>query len=210
MDHGPRVEDGLEGRIAARLAEHRRRLGWSLGELADCSGVSKSMIARIERCEASPTAGLLGRLCAGLGITLSALITSVESVDVVHRPRESQPIWRDDEVGLERRTIAAPLHAGGVDLTRVTLPAGAEVGYDVEPRVAFVQYLLVLAGKLEWTLGEYRLVLSDGDCVGALVDRPTRFRCVGEDGVDYLVIADRGSGVIADGGSGVGADRSGR
>ena len=36
------------------------------------------MISRVERRESSPTAAVLGRLCGGLGITLSSLFASVE------------------------------------------------------------------------------------------------------------------------------------
>jgi DNA-binding XRE family transcriptional regulator len=40
--------------------------------LPTASGVSRAMISRIERGEASPTAQLLSRLCAALDLTLSA------------------------------------------------------------------------------------------------------------------------------------------
>jgi basic membrane lipoprotein Med (substrate-binding protein (PBP1-ABC) superfamily) len=64
--------------MAAELRRRREELGLSLGGLSELSGVSKAMIGKIEAGGTSPTAGLLGRLCAGLGITLSALMAAAE------------------------------------------------------------------------------------------------------------------------------------
>src|SRR5919202_444065 len=61
---------------AARLAN-----GLSTSALAGRSGVSRAMIAKIERAEAQPTAALLGRLSGALGITLSELIARAEHSD---------------------------------------------------------------------------------------------------------------------------------
>ena len=54
--------DDAEKRLAQRLRDEREQRGWSLGDLAERSGVSKAMLSKIERSEASPTAALLGRL----------------------------------------------------------------------------------------------------------------------------------------------------
>ncbi len=53
--------------IAERIRLEREDRGWSLSELAERSGVSKAMISKIERCEASPTATVLGRLSGAFG-----------------------------------------------------------------------------------------------------------------------------------------------
>ena len=42
--------------IAARLKAEREARGWSLAEFASRSGVSRAMISKVERGEASPTA----------------------------------------------------------------------------------------------------------------------------------------------------------
>ena len=53
---------GLNGRIAARVRELRSGQRLSLGELAERSGVSRSMISLVERGESSPTAVVLEKL----------------------------------------------------------------------------------------------------------------------------------------------------
>src|SRR4051812_16005996 len=68
----------IDQAIGARIRSLRETQGLSLGELAARSGVSKAMIARVEKAESSATAALLGRLCGALGVTLSALLASAD------------------------------------------------------------------------------------------------------------------------------------
>lgn len=56
--------DDLDARLARRLAELRTSRGWSLDALAARSGVSRATLSRLENAEVSPTAALLGKLCA--------------------------------------------------------------------------------------------------------------------------------------------------
>ena len=67
------------GLLAARLKHERAQRSWTLAELADRSGVSRAMISKVERGEASPTAALLGRLSGAYGLTLSSLLARAES-----------------------------------------------------------------------------------------------------------------------------------
>jgi len=67
------MDDGLDHLVTNRLRALRAERGLSLDALAQASGVSRAMISRIERGETSPTASLLGRLCAGLGTDLGWL-----------------------------------------------------------------------------------------------------------------------------------------
>src|SRR5262245_21008912 len=67
-------------RIAERVRELRARHGFSLDALAVRSGVSRSMISLIERAESSPTAVVLDKLAAALGVTLPSLFDAPEAV----------------------------------------------------------------------------------------------------------------------------------
>src|SRR5579871_1162384 len=68
------ILDAVERRIAARLAALRAEHGWPLEELSERTGISRATLSRIERGELSPTANMLGQLCAAYGWTLSRLI----------------------------------------------------------------------------------------------------------------------------------------
>ena len=73
------IIDSLDARIGARIRIERENRGWSLTDLARRSGVSRAMINKVERGEASPTASLLGRLAGAFGLTLSMLLARTET-----------------------------------------------------------------------------------------------------------------------------------
>src|SRR5277367_6260263 len=96
----------LERRIAQRLRDRREVLGLSLDQLAALSGVSRAMIARVERQESSPTAGLLGKLCNGLGITLSSVMAEIEQPSHAVSRKAAQLVWQDPETKYRRRLVS--------------------------------------------------------------------------------------------------------
>ena len=185
-------QDRMEKRIAEGLQKRREYLGLSVQALADQSGVSRAMISKIERHEASPTAALLGRLCNALAITLSSLIASAETES--HSPvtrADEQPVWDDPDTGLQRKMVS-PLNTGSrVEVVRIELPAGAEVKYDAQRHVMFEQHIMVLQGKLNLVLGKEALELSVDDCIYMQLDVPVHFANRGRSVCRYLVIINR-------------------
>jgi transcriptional regulator with XRE-family HTH domain len=189
------MDDALEHRLAARLRDLRARRGLSLEALAAKSGVSRSAISLIERAESSPTASVLDRLAASLGVTLAALFADPQRADAspVVRAGE-QAAWRDPETGYTRRNLSPPAYASPIELAEVVLPQGARVAYDTGARAAAVdQQIWVLAGALEVSIGEARHVLAAGDCLAMRLDRPTAFRNPGDEPARYLVALSTGN-----------------
>jgi transcriptional regulator with XRE-family HTH domain len=185
-------QDRMEKRIAEGLQKRREYLGFTVQALADLSGVSRAMISKIERNEASPTAALLGRLCNALGITLSSLIANAETES--HSPvarSDEQPTWKDPDTGLQR-TMVSPLNtASRVEIVRIELPAGAEVKYEAQRHAMFEQHIMVLQGKLSLTIGSELLELLADDCVYMKLDAPVQFANRGRSACRYLVIINR-------------------
>jgi transcriptional regulator with XRE-family HTH domain len=186
------MDDSVERRMAERLRARRLQLDLSLGALAASSGVSKAMIAKVESRTSSPTAGVLGRLCAGLGITMSALMAAVECAEATLLEAEEQPSWSDSDTGLERVAISPRTSFSDVEIARLRLAAGAVVDYPTPPSVGFAQHIVGVTGSVRFTLGERGFDLGPGDCVAARIDRPTRFEALGPGPAEYLVVVERG------------------
>lgn len=178
----------VEARIASNLKLRREALGLSLAQLAERSGVSKAMIGKVEAGQSSPTAGLLGRLCAGLGVTLSTLMNSVESAGLSHFPAHAQPAWKDPETGLERRLVAPASGRSSVEIALLTVPGGTSVDYSMAPAQPLRQHIYLLAGALTFTIGGEATVLTAGDCLFAIIDRPTRFDVHPGAAAEYIVV----------------------
>jgi transcriptional regulator with XRE-family HTH domain len=145
-----------------RATRERRRL--SVAALAERSGVSRAMIAKIEHGDAQPTALLLARLSAAFGMTLSELIAAAEDDDRRLVRREEQPVWADPVTGYTRRTVSPP--AGGpLQLAEIELPPGATVAYPPGSYTAGHQQIYVLKGRLHLREGDDEHELSAGDCL---------------------------------------------
>ena len=65
--------------------------GLTLDGLSERTGVSRSMISLIERGESSPTAAVLDKLAAGLGVTLASLFAEKDSQSASPLARRAEP-----------------------------------------------------------------------------------------------------------------------
>ncbi|PLR41399.1 transcriptional regulator [Chimaeribacter californicus] len=174
--------------IAGQLYARRKEKGWSIDMLAQQSGVSKAMISKIERQASSPSAATLGRLAAGLGISLAELITAQEPQPHPLRRRDEQPVWRDPDLGYLRRQVSEKNAGQGAELVEITLPAGARINYPRWNAAPYRQQLWVCEGTVTLTYGKARYVLAAGDCLSFGVDAPLTFANPGSQPCRYLLV----------------------
>ncbi|MGF6572894.1 transcriptional regulator with XRE-family HTH domain [Paraburkholderia sp. GAS333] len=172
--------------ISSRVKAEREARNWSLSELAERSGVSKAMISKIERGEASPTATVLGRLSGAFGLTLSTLLALAEQTGERLARRADQSIWQDPETGYIRRRISPP--TGGVlELLEIELPAGVRVPYPPDAFVFQHQQIWVTQGVLNFREGEQEYRLETGDCLQLGAPVECEFFNAGDDVCRYVV-----------------------
>ncbi len=179
----------IDSRLAARLRGLRADRGLTLDALAERSGVSRSMISLVERGESSPTASVLDRLAAGLGVTLAALFAEAEREDATPVARRADQVaWTDPATGYRRRNLSPPGFPSPIELVEVELPPGARVSYDSGNRAATVeQQVYLLDGTIDLTVGETMHRLSTGDCLAMRLDRPTGFHNPNDRTARYIV-----------------------
>ncbi len=127
--------DSVNERIAAALRALRAERGLSLDALAGACGVSRSALSLIERAASSPTAVVLDKIAAGLGVALSTLFVGPphEAASPLAR-RDEQPVWRDPESGYQRRSVSPSGGGTPIHIVEVTFPAGARVAYETSER----------------------------------------------------------------------------
>ncbi|MFD4602403.1 helix-turn-helix domain-containing protein [Streptomyces sp. NPDC058464] len=179
--------DPVDVRLGARLAELRAEHGWSLGELAERSGVSRSTLSRAERAETSPTAALLNRLCHVYGRTMSQLLSEVEAEPAPVLRAAEQQVWEDRASGFVRRSVSPPHGGLRGELVEGRLSVGADIAYDRPPVPGLEQHIWVLDGSLAVTAEGTEHLLDAGDCLRLRVWGPTRFRCAGPGETRYVL-----------------------
>lgn len=183
------MQDDFTAGLAATLRDARTEKGLSVNSLAGLSGVSRTMIAKVENAEAQPTAALLGRLAAALGLTLSELFARTEGDPPRLTRRQAQTVWVDPETGYHRRSVSPP--GGPTQLVEVELPAGATVAYPADSYAVARHQIYVLKGRLRFEEGDHTHDLEEGDCLRLGPPAPCTYQNPAEEPCRYLVVLTR-------------------
>ncbi|MFT3956737.1 MAG: XRE family transcriptional regulator [Piscinibacter sp.] len=180
----------IDAFLAARLRDLRRARGLTLEQLAELSGVSRSMISLIERQETSPTAAVLNKLADAFGVSLPAFFAGEArsaDPDPVSR-RADQHVWTDPASGYVRRHLSPAGMASQIELVEVNFPAGATVVFD-NPlrRLGIEQQIWVIKGAMDITLEQRTWQLQTGDCLAMVLGARITFHNPGLQPARYVL-----------------------
>jgi len=118
--------DAINENLGRRVKKLRGDKGWSLEELANASGVSRSMLSEIEREKANPTLTVTFRIARAFGLTLQELIESAEAsaskIQVIRASDRAQ-VYRSDKQ-CEIRTLSPLNLEKDVEFYEVSLRVG--------------------------------------------------------------------------------------
>ena len=184
------MADILTASLAATLRAARSARNLSVAALAERAGVSRAMISKIEHGQAQPTAVLLGRLSAALGMTLSELVARAEGGDRRLARAAEQPVWVDPGTGYRRRAVS-PAAGGALELVEVELPARVRLSFPAETYAVIHQQIWLLAGRLDFQEGEITHELHPGDCLQLGPPEPCTFINPTDKPCRYLVALTR-------------------
>jgi transcriptional regulator with XRE-family HTH domain len=176
----------VEAALADRIAAERASRGWSLAELSQRSGVSRSMLSKIERREASPTATVLLRIASAFELTIAGLLADAPAETPRVLRAADQPTWKDPATGYIRRQVFLS-RALPMELVEVELPAGAAVAAPASSYALIRQVLWVLEGAVTIVEGAQPTALSAGDRLEFGPPSDVVFRNEGKAPCRYLV-----------------------
>lgn len=183
--------DDITPRLARRVHALREASGLSLDALAERSGVSRSAISLIERGRSSPTAVVLDRLAAALGVTLASLFEADAAARAappapLARVAE-QPVWTDPASGYVRRNVS-PAWPSPIQLVDVRFPPGQRVAYEHAARESEVhQQVWMIDGAMQVSVGRETWRLEAGDCLAMRLDAPVVWHNPTKKSARYLV-----------------------
>jgi transcriptional regulator with XRE-family HTH domain len=196
--------DGMGGRVR----DLRRARGWSLDQLAELSGVSRSMISEIERGGRAPTVLVLDRIATALDTSIARLTRSLQQPAPVLLRRADQDVL-SDPAGWQRRILSPVLAGAEFEFMRTTLGPRVGAGTFLPHAPGSREYLAVERGTLQLSLDDALHQLEEGDSMFYPGDcrhgfrNPRRAACV------YYLAMDVAGGHPADTGPAPGpADRA--
>lgn len=149
--------------IAANLKELRAQRELTLGQLSKISGISKAMLAEIEKGGSNPTINTILKIANGLNVPYTRLMEDVESEAMLVRRGEAAMQSGDTE-HYRIYCYFKTGHERNFELFYAELDgccSNASIGHPSKAQ----EYLYVLAGRLELCTDTGDYVLDEGDAL---------------------------------------------
>ncbi len=146
--------------VGGKVRTLRQRRGLSLRELAERSTLSVNTISLVERGLMAPSVVTLHKLATALGVKITFFFEEPEAREVIFTKAGQRP--RAWGAGVLMENLGSGLANQSVELLFIQLEAKARSG---EQPVAHTghEFILCLAGKIEYEIGGRRYRLEEGD-----------------------------------------------
>lgn len=163
--------------VARNVRNLREKNNLSMDELVRLSGVSKSMLAQIERGDANPTLSTLWKISNGLKVPFDALTVRPKSDHELVRMGEVQPLLED---GGKVRNYSVFPDDENRRFAVYYLELDQESFWESEPHLkGTTEFITVFAGSLEIRTGDRVFSVEKGDNIRFPGDRIHSYRNTG-------------------------------
>ena len=177
-------KDALAGRIGKNLKTFRNGLGLSQKNLALATGLSPTLISRIEGGLVMPSIGTLQEIADRLKTDIAYFFKGEEAEEYVITRKGSRKISYAKRGPKGKVTYGLELLAEGMENPFMEPCIVTEFGRPGDEfRLAKhdgQEFIYVLEGKLELTLGEKKFTLNEGDAAYFLGEIPHGGRSLGK------------------------------
>lgn len=178
----------IEENAGARIRELRKSYQYTLEQLAELVGISKSVLSKIENGKVSSPISTYSRICAALNISLSDIFSEENGEDhSLVRKRDRIPLSvRDSQIGYTYYSLTQPRK--GRQMSPFLLYYPHELLEIPTSHHAGEEFLFILKGELEFLYGDKRLELKEGDSLYIDAKRMHGARALGKEDCEVLVI----------------------
>jgi transcriptional regulator with XRE-family HTH domain len=169
--------DALSGRIGTAVRELRDARRWSLGELGRAAGLSKTILATIERGDGNPSVETRWRVSRALGVPLGALLSPPARRPRVRaiRARSGAPLA--SESGMAAWLLHATGHEHRSEVFDIELPRGVDQATDAH-LPGTEEVIFCVKGRVRAGPYEQEVELGPGDAVWFTADVPHHYEAL--------------------------------
>ena len=172
------MSESINLAVAENCKHLREQRGLTLDEAAKLTGVSRSMLAQIEKGSANPTISVLWKIANGYKIPVSSLMETHREKPSVLRAAETTPLLEDEGRYLNYPAFLFDERTSFETYRIVIAPGGS---LNAEPHMPGTEeYITVFGGVVEIEAGGECYRLEDGDSIRFRADCPHAYRNVGD------------------------------
>lgn len=165
--------------IAENLKSVRESRGLSLEQLAELTGVSKSMLRQIETGKSSPTISTIWKIANGLRISFTSLLHRSPVEAEVKSFRSEEPLTAESE-----HYRLYPLIPFSPELSFETYYFEIDPGttFTGEPHTGNIyEYVFLTKGKLQINIEAQEFIINSGEFLKFRADHPHRYECLSDE-----------------------------
>jgi XRE family transcriptional regulator, regulator of sulfur utilization len=181
-DRGREIETGaqiISGQLGKTIQRLRKAYNLSLSELAEQSGVAKSIISQIERNETNPTLATIWRLSQALDVSIERVLSSGDEEPFIEKSTKADTPTLLSEDGKVRLAIIGWIKTvEWLQWYDVTAEPGGALDSDSHQRGS-IECLSVISGEFEVEVAGVTQRGRAGDTLRYRCDRPHTVRCIG-------------------------------
>ncbi len=172
------------GGFGEKIRRLRESQGWSRAFLAESTGQTPDFIEQVEKDAISPPVSFLVRLSGSMGIDPATFLRKEEQT-IIKDQRVRAFVKRTRDYSYETLTPGAEnCHLRGFMVTIQSEHTHRPVEYKHEGE----EFIYVMEGDLEFTLGGKVQVLKPGECIRFNSDIPHKLKSLSKDNTRCLVI----------------------
>ena len=185
LEAGAQILSGQLGKTIQRL---RKAYSLSLSELAEQSGVAKSIISQIERNETNPTLATIWRLSQALDISIDRVLATTDEEPFIGKSsRADTPILVSDDGRMRLAIVGWIKTVEWLQWYDVVSEPGGVLESDSHQRGS-VECLSVRQGEFEVEIAGTIQRARTGETLRYRCDRPHIVRCVGDTGGEATMV----------------------
>lgn len=170
----------LSGQLGKTIQRLRKAYNLSLSELAEQSGVAKSIISQIERNETNPTLATIWRLSQALDVSIERVLQSASDDPFLEKSsRGDTPILVSDDGRMRLAIIGWIKTVEWLQWYDIGAEPGAVLESEAHQRGS-IECLSVRAGEFEVEVAGSLQRARAGETLRYRCDRPHTVRCIGD------------------------------
>lgn len=172
--------------IAKNIKEIRESKKITLDAAAKLTGVSRSMLAQIERGEVNPTISVLWKIANGYKTSFTSLLNQSEDAHLLIKSEDVTPLFEGDGLYINRPAFPFQDHTQFETYVIEILKGGC---LNAQPHMKGTEeYLTVFSGELEVMAGNESFQIKKGDSLRFRADVEHAYRNIGDETVHLHMI----------------------
>lgn len=180
------IVDYLNENVAINLRKIRKGKKMSLDALALETGISKSMLGQIERGEANPTLGILGKITSGLRVGFIELVGSPREEVYIMRKDTLTPI--KEEKSNYRNYAYFPFEEGrDFEIYCIEIEPGGRYNCSSHGENT-IEYIVLFSGSLRIDIESVNHNLGPGDAIRLYSDKNHTYFNDGHERVQFYML----------------------